>query len=215
MKKIKKYILCLPKSLIFNIKYFGIKKGIRLPILISNNIRIKKISGNIEIQDKFSFGVIKIGFGELGIFDRKNDKGSWQVYGNVLFRGKCDLGQGVNISVGKNGLLEIGNGVTISGETSIICKERIVIGDECLISWENLIMDTDFHKINYDNRSNSNITKEIILERNVWVCARCTILKGSKISAGSVVGSNSFISKGYEDKNVLIVGNPAVVKKKI
>lgn len=40
-----------------------------------------------------------------------------------------------------------------------------------------------------------------------------TILKNVKIGSGSVIGINSTVTKSFEEKNVLIVGNPAKIVK--
>jgi hypothetical protein len=45
-------ILGLPKSLYFNIKYFGFKAGLRLPFLLSHKVKLKKCGGTIEIKQK-------------------------------------------------------------------------------------------------------------------------------------------------------------------
>ena len=42
-----------------------------------------------------------------------------------------------------------GDKVAINANSDIVCRIGITIGDRALISWECLIMDTDFHSI-YD-----------------------------------------------------------------
>ena len=40
-----------------------------------------------------------------------------------------------------------------------------------------------------------------------------TILKGSVIKDGSVVGTHSVVAKAFDEPNVVIVGNPARIVK--
>jgi hypothetical protein len=47
-----------------------------------------------------------------------------------------------------------------------------------LISWENLFMDTDAHKI-IQNVIIINGPEKIIVGNHAWIGCRCTILKGS------------------------------------
>ena len=83
-----------------------------------------------------------------------------------------------------------------------------------MISWENLVMDTDFHKIkNIEKSDIINISKEISIGNNVWIGCRNTILKGSIIMDNSVIGANSLVNKEFKKENVLIAGNPAKILK--
>lgn len=158
--------------------------------------------------------MIRIGFGNIGIFDQVLSRSILEIEGEIIFYGKAVIGHGSKISVGKNGILEIGNNFDITAETSIICHKNIKFGDNNLISWENLFMDIDFHKIKNIEKSNIiNICKEISIGNNVWFGCRNTILKGTKVLDNSVIGANSLINKEFEKENILIAGNPAKILK--
>ena len=79
------------------------------------------------------------------------------------------------------------------------------------------IMSSDGHSILEINKNiRINQAQSIMIENNVWLADNVTILKGSYISKGSVVGINSLVTKKYEEKNLIIVGNPArIVKRNI
>lgn len=204
-------ICSLPKSIYFNVKYFGIKDGIRLPILLSHNVKFIKLNGDIEILDKLKMGMIKIGFGNVGIFDKRRSKTLLELNGQIIFNGRADIGHGSKLCV--NGILTIGNRFKITAESSIICYERITIGDDCIFSWENLIMDTDLHKVYDENNNYVNPNKEILIGNKVWVGCRCTILKGTTLTNGIVVAAGSLINKTFFDQNTVLAGNPAKVVK--
>lgn len=53
-----------------------------------------------------------------------------------------------------------------------------------------------------------NESKPIRFGNKVWVCTRSTILKGVFINDNSIVASNSYITKNFKQKNVVIVGHP-------
>ena len=59
----------------------------------------------------------------------------------------------IKISVKEHASLFLGNNIWVTGgNTTIICNKNIMINDDCLLSWDILLMDTDFHKIlNSDN----------------------------------------------------------------
>lgn len=209
-------ILGIVRSIPFNFKSFPLKIAYKLPIIISPFVCLKENNGIIKIENsKIEVGMIRIGFGGVGIFDSVFSRTIWQVSGTVIFKGKTNIGHGSKISVGKLGKLEIGDNFIITAESSIICHKSIRFGNNNLISWENLFLDTDFHKIyNLNRKEIININKEIIIKDNVWIGCRNTFLKGTNISKNSIVASNSVINKEFLEENILIAGNPAKIVKK-
>ena len=104
----------------------------------------------------------------------------------------------------------------ISGETKVISSNDISIGDDCVISWNSQIMDTDFHSIYDENGNKQNQDEKIIISNHVWIGSRCNILKGSYIPPGSVIASGSTITGELSDKNCIYIGlPPQIIKKKI
>ena len=211
MKKIIEMTLSLPKTIYFNLKYFDLYQAIKLPVFVSYNTKFKTLKGDIKIPKNAKFGTIKIGFGDVGIFDRYRRRTYLQITGNIVFKGKANIGHGSSISVSGN--LEFGDNFIITAESKIICKKQIKFGKNCLISWDCLFMDTDFHKINTTDVQYINKDKDIIIGNNVWIGCRNLILKGSKISDNSVIGANSKINSKFEECNVIISGNPASIIK--
>ena len=45
------------------------------------------------------------------------------------------------------GKLIFGDNSEITAESVIVFYKEIIFGENCLISWDNLIMDTDLHRI--------------------------------------------------------------------
>lgn len=219
MKKLYKGIhifIGIVRSLFFNIRILPLKQAIKLPIIISPFVKITSLNGEIILKNSdIKFGMIKVGYGEVGIFDRVFSRTIFQLNGKINFYGKANIGHGSKVSVGKEGQLHVGENFTITAETEIICNKEIIFGNNILISWDNLIMDTDFHKIyNLNSKKQTNHSEKIVIEDNVWIGCRNVILKGTLIKKGSVVGANSLIANKFEEENILIVGNPAHIKKR-
>lgn len=202
-------LLGIPKSLYLNFKFLKIKDAIKLPILISDKTVIRNLK-SLKINSEIRTGMIKIGFGDTSIFDRRKSRTIIDIKGNIIFNGSCLLRHGTRISINSNGILELGNNFITNSETIIVCNKKIKFGDNCNISWENLIIDTDFHKIRNNYGEITNHDKEIVIGNNVWIGCRSTILKGSVIEDGNVISSNSRVSGTFKN-NELIGGNPAKV----
>jgi acetyltransferase-like isoleucine patch superfamily enzyme len=182
-----------------------------MPIIISHRVCLKEVKGKINIINNMRFGMIHIGFGDIGIFDRKKSRTIWQLSGVVNFAGKANIGHGSKISV--SGELTIGNDCSIVAETSIICRNKVNIGNNTLISWDNLIMDSDQHVIISLENYIVNYDKEVNVGNNVWIGCRCTILKGSVIPNNSVVATNSLVNAIFNREHIIIGGNPANILK--
>ena len=212
---IKKFniILDLPNTILFNFKTFDFKVAIKLPILVSRNIKIAEISkGSVNINSSIERFMIKIGYNGSPFI--QSQKGYFSIYngGKVTFHGKCVIAQGARIFC-ENGKLDIESDVYVNKNLLIQCEKNIRIGKSALFGWNINIRDTDGHKV-MKNGFIEDKSKEILIDRNTWIASDVTILKGSKISEGSIVGCNSVVcGLNVKNKNSLIVGIPALVKK--
>ncbi|PGS56027.1 acyltransferase [Bacillus sp. AFS041924] len=199
------------KSIYINFRILPFNEALKLPIFITYNTRIKCKKGCLKINSEWLRPfMIKIGVGDVGIFDKRKSKSIVIIYGKIVFKGRAFIGHGTKINCNKNGNLIIGDNFTVTAESNIICSKEIAFGNDNLISWNVLIMDTDFHKI-FDANNNTRINSDesIVIGDKVWISANSTILKGSRISHGTIVGASSLVSKKFNDEKIIIAGNPA------
>ena len=75
-------------------------------------------------------------------------------------------------------------------------------------------MDSDLHIIKDEKGNVINSPKSIIIGDNVWIGCRCTLLKGSRIANGSIIGAGSIITNDISMDSGLFVGSPARLIKK-
>lgn len=206
----RKYLLHLPRSFYFNLKYFHLPVAFRLPIFISNNVKLLKMGGQIVLPETIHSGIIRIGFSVAEVFsDSRAYKGTWHNEGLVVFKGSAVLGTGSRILVLPNAKLIFGPNFWSTAENTINCHKQIVFGNNNLIASRILFCDTDTHKI-FLKSSHELINEDrpISIGHNVWICNNALILKGSKISDDSIVGAGTVTSKQYETPSVVIAGNP-------
>ncbi|MFD2917453.1 acyltransferase [Psychroserpens luteus] len=190
------------------------KDAIKLPVFLSRHVCLKKTEGNVIIKSKIRTGMIKIGFGDVSIFDNKKSRTILKITGKIIFNGNTDIGHGSRLSI--SGILELGNNFNITAESSIISAKNIKFGDNVLMSWECLLMDSDLHIIKDEKGNVINSSKPIIIGNNVWIGCRCTLLKGTIISDGSIIGAGSIISNDISNNSGLFVGSPPrLIKKNI
>ena len=104
-----------------------------------------------------------------------------------------------------NGHLVLGNNSFINSDCKIRCHKNIVIGDDCAISHDCIIMDSDAHYLEGDNH-----TKDVVIEDKVWIGSRVTVLSGSRIGTGSVIAAGSVVNGDIPEYS-LAAGIPARV----
>jgi acetyltransferase-like isoleucine patch superfamily enzyme len=120
----------------------------------------------------------------------------------------------LELFTGEGATLDIGESSFINYGCSIAASKYIKIGPRCHIGTYVIIMDNDFHKIEPEHRTEMPPSAPIILEENVWLGARVTVLRGVTIGAGSVVGVGSVVTKDIPPRSVA-VGIPARVIRQI
>lgn len=85
--------------------------------------------------------------------------------------------------------IDIGNGTYVNRRSEICCSHRITIGENCAISWDVLITDTDYHTLD-DNDATGPVT----IGDHVWIGARSIVLKGVTIGSGAVIAAGSIVT---------------------
>ncbi len=214
ISKISK-ILSIPLSLYVCLRLLPFKYAIRIPLLIQYGTSLKRLTGRIILEEKHPkvFG-IQIGFTENNLFDSRADRCILDISGILHFKGTAILGKGTRISINPHGKLRFGNQFYNSAKMQIVCNNCIEIGDDCIISWDTLIMDTDLHETkNTRFGSINNKDGYIYIGHHVWLAARATILKDTRIGNGCIVGAGALVSGDFNEDNTLIAGVPASVRK--
>ena len=153
---------------------------------------------------------MRIGFSRNSIVDHKAVHTIWDNSGNIIFEGKASIGVGAKLVV--HGTLKCGDNFAINGDTSIIVNKNIVFGNDCLLSWGSLIMDTDFHPVYDFSNNRMNEDKEIKIGNHCWIGCNVLIKKGTVLPDGAIVAAGSVVSKEIDEPNSIIVNNSMLKK---
>ena len=111
----------------------------------------------------------------------------------VHLNNRLELGYGAMVSVGENAYFESGYFMPRMG-SNIICKSKMVMGENVGVGRDSCLMDSDYHPIYDEKFDQINEDREIEVGDNVWLGMHCLVLKGARIRDGSVVGSGSIVS---------------------
>lgn len=138
-------------------------------------------------------------------------------FAQVDAQGEIVLGSGVKVwshihqtqlSAAQGAYLEIGEGTFINVGCVISARKWVKIGQNCQIANQVIIMDSDFHGV--ENRHQVPVSEPVIIEDNVWLATRCTILKGVRIGQGAVVAAGAVVTHDVP-AYTLVGGVPAKV----
>lgn len=145
-------------------------------------------------------------------------------------KGRISIGKNCDIccilSVKDGAIITIGDFSTVRYDTVIGAVNSIKIGNYVIISnnvhiydnnnhptsplYRKKMCESGFYSSLWEWKHSDN--KPIVIEDNVWIGERSTILKGVTIGKGSIVASNSVVVKNVPPY-VIVAGNPAKIVK--
>ena len=127
---------------------------------------------------------------------------------------------------GPRGEVKIGHRCFI-GASHLVCREKITLGDDVIISWGVTVVDHNSHALDWTHRRNdvadwaqgkkdwSHVdVRPVMIHDKVWIGFGATILKGVVIGEGAVVGAGSMVTRDVPAHTV-VAGNPARPVKRI
>ncbi|MDI6802823.1 MAG: acyltransferase [Bacteroidota bacterium] len=127
--------------------------------------------------------------------------------GGKIFADNCQFFPGVRLEVGKDACIKIGKGTYLNRNTVIVSQKQVEIGNNCKISWDVVIMDSDLHPLPGNTKI---ISKPVVIMDNVWIGCRVIILKGVTIGSGAIIAAGAVVTKDIP-ANSIAAGVPAQV----
>lgn len=184
------------------------------PLVVSSRMTLLTQWGASVECSPGSFLLLGFGGGGFGSFSYTGINLELLKQSKLKLSGRSMIGYGSSISLSEDAQLEIGHNTYIGGRAMIKCSELISIGNDCAISWNVTLLDSDLHSLTTDELS-LNSPGPIIIKDHVWIGCNVTILKNVTIGRGSVIGAGSVVTRSVPDR-CLAVGNPArVIKENI
>ncbi|MDF1821883.1 MAG: acyltransferase [Alcanivoracaceae bacterium] len=112
-------------------------------------------------------------------------------------------------------IIEIGERTKMNG-THIHAREKVIIGDWCLMGPGTIIIDNDSHPpvLDRSERRGPPASAPVIIGENVWIGMRSLITKGVTIGDNAIVAAHSVVTRDVP-ANTLVGGNPARVIRQL
>jgi carbonic anhydrase/acetyltransferase-like protein (isoleucine patch superfamily) len=126
---------------------------------------------------------------------------------DCMIRG-CHIGDGSLIVVESGAILKM-TGSSFGPNCVVVARMHVEVMKNCSIAEMVVIRDQD-HEFGGEKliRDSGYKVGKIIIEENVWIGAKATVLKDVTIGRDSVVGANSVVNKSFPQRS-LIAGIPA------
>lgn len=196
------------KTLWINFYCLPFHRAVFLPIVVARSVRIDSCFRNcIKICKSVKWGGVNFGFMDIEYsYDKKS---SLTIEGQLVLHGKASFAPGLSLYIAKGAIVEIGDCFSCSHNTRFTIFKGLKIGDNNMWSFDNLIMDTDAHRIFVDNEL-VNTNKEIVFGNKVWLGCRNVVLKGARIPDGCIIGANGYITKELPLQNSIYLNNKIV-----
>jgi len=124
------------------------------------------------------------------------------------------IGRGTAIRC-HEGFLRVGDRVVFGGEDTVNCYLDVEIGDDCLFADRVYVGDFD-HRYDDPDRpiQQQGIVKSPVrIGPDCWIGEKATVLRGTTIGRGSVVGAATVVHGRVPERSV-VVGNPGRVAKR-
>jgi maltose O-acetyltransferase len=156
--------------------------------------------------------------------DRKAKLSNLSGRGETITIGARTVVVGELLTLWSGGAIEIGDDSYVGDSSRIWSQSKITIGSRVAISHLVDIHDTDSHPLSprarhLDSRAilagkplipSGAATAPVVIEDDVWLCFKATVLKGVTIGRGAVVAAGAVVTKDVPPM-VVVAGNPARV----
>lgn len=102
---------------------------------------------------------------------------------------------------------------TMNCNSVIVAACKIHFGHDVMIGRNVVIYDSDFHQILDTDGQIANYSREVSIGNHVWIGVNVTILKGTVIEDGCIIGANASVS-GHIENNTMYWNKRECCKQK-
>jgi maltose O-acetyltransferase len=146
---------------------------------------------------------------QLGVGVRASGKPRILNHGTLIIGDDCTLrsvSAPIDIYVAPGARMVLGRGVRLHSGDTLSALWRVEIGDRVQVGPQVTIHDNAFHDL-YD-RNKVPESRPVIIEDDVWLASKCTVLPGVRIGRGAVVAAHALVNRDVEPFTV-VGGVPA------
>lgn len=196
-----------------NIKYNFFNKNVKARVLHGHYMVINRNAiislhptSRIELNGVFMFG--------LKTFSKSKIEARLLLEENAALkigRKGWSVAYGSDIEIFKNASLDVKGGGATNINTTIICADRIELGENVMIGRDVTIRDNNGG--HFIARRGYKDTHPLVIGQHAWLCEGCCVIGGAKIGDGAIIGAKSLVAS-HIPSFTMASGVPAVVVDK-
>ena len=203
------FLRMLLPSLWFNFKYLPFKQAIKLPILLYKPTFLK-LKGTVVIDS----ANIRLGMIKLGMFTsatHPNTGITIRNEGQLVFKGKCHIGNDTYVICGKHGKIIFGDDFRATCGMKIISECGISFGEHTLLGWGVVAIDTNFHPLyDMEKAKFKKAFAPIVIGKNNWFGMNCLIMPGVTTPEYCIFGARTVVTRGGHYESYCVHGGSPI-----
>lgn len=203
MRSVLRY---LHQTIWFNFHYLPFKQAIKLPIFVYK-MKMKDMRGKVIIDsENIQRGMITLGFNIVSLFPENGIM--WDNHGGeIVFRGKCQIGNDSYLSFGKHTKVVFGDDFNSTARFRCVSYRGITFGKSARIGWDTLIMDTNFHPLyDMEKKKFKKASAPINIGDYNWFGTQCKVMAGTNTPERCIFGMNSIVTRSSEMESYCVMG---------
>lgn len=201
-------------TLYLNLRCVPLKQALKFPVFVYGIPKFFSTFGHIRFPEGCKTGMVHFNESVTGGPQCEVGNSELNLWGTIIFRGKCSIGTSNKICVGEQGVLDLGAETRIAIFCNVTAYCKVVVGYHSRIVHRCQVFDTSYHytaDLRHGEGRVRNIARPIIIGDYCWICNSSTISAGVTIPNRTIVASNSLVSKDMASipEESLIGGIPA------
>lgn len=197
-------------TLYFNFIFFPFRQAIRLPVFVYGLPRLFAQTGHLKCIGDCYPGMVRLNCTIGGAPQYSGGNIELNLWGDIIFRGKCMIGSGSKLAV--SGLLDLGKDTKVMDCCNITAETVVRIGAQSWIVHRCQVLDSNYHYMaDFKHGVVKKMARPITIGDYCWVCNSSTVTGGAVIPNKTIVASNSLVNKdmSYIPEESIIGGMPA------
>lgn len=201
-------------TLYLNLRCVPLRQAFKFPVFVYGRPRLYSTFGHIRFPEACKTGMVHFNESVSGGPQCEVGNSELNLWGTLMFRGKCTIGTSNKISVGRGAVLDMGSDSKITILCNVTAYKKVVVGHHSRIVHRCQVFDTSYHytaDFRHGEGRVRNIARPIIIGDYCWICNSSTITAGVTLPNKTIVASNSLVSKDISSipEESLIGGIPA------
>lgn len=124
--------------------------------------------------------------------------------------------RGFNVVIEPSGEVSIGKGCFFNNDCSIVCRDSVAIGDNCMFAEGVKIYDHDHRFRDPDKliKDQGYKTQPVVIGSNCWLANNVIVLKGTTIGSNTVIGAGCVVHGDIPENSIVSLDGELAIRRR-